>query len=253
MGKQEKVFPDGMTPLENSSFTFACHPGVSCFTVCCKKVDMTLYPYDIIRLKNKLKIDSESFVRNYTVLVRGENPFFPSLKLQLDDQEQCPFLSPAGCTVYVDRPSACRMYPLERAVDRSTNSDRPDEFYFLTNHSYCKGHEEQQAQTVKNWIRSQDLIDFNLMNDLWTEIDTLFHTNPWKGEGVGGEKQQIAFMVSYNIDGFRNFCRSNGLLKRFNLDKNLRRRIERDDAELQKFGFEWLKLILTGRSRLLML
>jgi len=214
---------------------------------------MTLYPYDVIRLKNKLQIDSESFVRNHTVLARGDNPYFPSLKLKLDAMEQCPFLSPDGCRVYTDRPSACRMYPLERAVDRSMNSERPDEFYFMTNHEYCKGHKEQQRQTVKNWVRSQDLIDFNLMNDLWAEIDTLFRSNPWKGEGVGGEKQQMAFMVCYNIDGFRNFCQTNGLLKRFRLDKNQRRRIEKEDAELQKFGFDWIKLILTGNSRLLML
>lgn len=251
MEKNEKSFPEGMVPLEDNDFEFACHPGVPCFTVCCKKVDMTLYPYDVIRLKNILRMDSETFVRLHTFLVRGENPFFPTLKLKLDQKEECPFLSTNGCSVYNDRPYACRMYPLERAVDRMSTKERHDEFYFLTQHSYCKGHEESQIQNVKKWIRSQDLIDFNTMNELWAELDTIFQRNPWKGEGAGGEKQQLAFMVCYNIDGFRKFCQSHGLIRKFRIEKNMRRRIEREDAELQKFGFEWLKLILTGSCKLI--
>lgn len=55
-------------PVGDSPFSFDCHPGVSCFTFCCKNVNLTLYPYDIIRLKSGLRIDSEEFVRKYTFL-----------------------------------------------------------------------------------------------------------------------------------------------------------------------------------------
>jgi hypothetical protein len=88
------------------------------------------------------------------------------------------------------------------------------------------------------------------MNDFWAEIDTLFATNPWKGEGAAGEKQQLSFLVCYNIDGFRRFAEQHNLVKQFLLDRTVRRRIESDDSELLKFGFEWLKLILTGKSSL---
>ena len=247
----EKVFPDGMIPLGDQSFNFSCHPLVSCFTVCCKKVDMILYPYDVIRLKNKLGIDSEVFVREYTQLERGDNPFFPTLKLKLDTKECCPFLSEQGCSVYHDRPSACRLYPLERAVDRSATGGTPLEYFFVTRHEYCHGHEEKKENDVKGWIRNQDLIEFNAMNDRWAEIDTLFRSNPWKGDGAAGEKQQLAFMVCYNIDGFRRFCEQHGILKMFKIDKDFKRRIQKEDSELQKFGFEWLKLILTGSSSLI--
>ena len=250
----EKIFPDGMKPLGESEFTFRCHPEVSCFTVCCQNVDLDLYPYDIIRLKAALQLDSETFVRTHTEMKQGGNPFFPTLRLRLvdyGDSKACPFLDKTGCSVYRDRPTACRTYPLERAVDRTGAGSRPDEYYFLTNHSYCKGHEEQHQFTVKKWIRNQRLDEYNLMNDLWAEVDTLFGSNPWKGEGVGGEKQQLAFLACYNIDGFRAFCTTHGLLDSYRISRDDKQRIRRDDAELLKFGFEWLKHLFGGKTSLL--
>lgn len=247
----EKEFPEGMVPLGSEEFNFDCHPRVECFTLCCKKVDITLYPYDVILLKNGLMMDSEQFIRDHTFLVKAENPFFPSVKLKLSDDESCPFLTSEGCSVYSSRPSACRTYPLERAVDRSAPQGGVDrDFYFMTDHDYCLGHREQQVFTVKKWIRNQRLFDCNTMNTLWAEVDTLFGTNPWKGEGAGGEKQQIAFMVCYNIDGFRRFCVQHGILKQFKLEKDHRRRIENEDSELLKFGFEWIKFLLGTKSSL---
>ena len=54
------------------------------------------------------------------------------------------------------------------------------------------------------------------------EIDTVFRQNPWKGEGFAGEKQQLAFMACYNIDGFRRFAEQHQLLKHFKLDKDFK-------------------------------
>ena len=239
-------------PIGDNNFTFDCHPGVSCFTFCCRNVDLTLYPFDVIRLKSALAVDSEKLIRDHTFLVKGENPFFPSVKLKLFDNEEksCPFLLDSGCTVYLDRPSACRTYPLERGVMGAEGKSTFDEIYFLTNHSYCLGHKEEKSLDVNSWVRSQQLIEYNSMNSLWAEIDILFSQNPWKGEGVGGEKQQLAFMVCYNIDGFRRFCSQYNLFKQFKLSKDFKNRIKKEDSELQKFGYEWLKLILTGKSSL---
>jgi Fe-S-cluster containining protein len=247
-----KQFPEGMMPLGESKFSFSCHPGVKCFTVCCKNVDMILYPYDIIRLKNALGIDSAHFMERYARLVKGENPFFPTVMLKLSDDPvgRCPFLHESGCSVYSDRPSACRMYPLERAVDRTPENRKIKEYYFLTRHDYCLGHHEDKEFSVRQWIRDQRQEDYNSMNELWTEMDTLFATNPWQGEGSGGRKQQLAFMVCYDIDGFRNLVMERRLVEQFSLSKDIRRRISHNDVELMKFGFEWLKYFLTGRSSL---
>lgn len=249
----EKQFPAGMEPLGNKSFRFACHPGVPCFTRCCRRLELFLYPYDILRLKNRLGISSEEFLNRYAGVVRGPNPYFPSVVMVMrDDQEKtCPLLGEAGCTVYPDRPSACRTYPLERAVDREVRGGRRQEFYFLTNHDYCLGHREERVWTVKEWVRDQHLQYYNQMDDLWAELDTLFaDRTTWRGEGAAGPRQLLAFMVCYNLDRFRQYLSAQNLLDQFRLDKSRRRSIESDDEALLLFGFDWLLHLLGGRPTL---
>lgn len=242
-----------MVPLADGEFNFECHPGVECFTLCCRNVDMILYPYDIVRLKDAMAIDSEEFLRRYITVAKGDNPFFPTVKLRLteDDRKACPFLAETGCSVYQNRPTACRTYPLERAVSRIGDQRKPDDYYFKTEHPYCLGHKENKKFTVSSWLRNQRLFEHNLMNDLWAEMDTLFSRNPWKGEGAAGDKQKLAFLVCYNIDGFRKLVEAENLLRQFRLEKDFRRRIATQDGELLKFGFEWLKHILIGGGSLI--
>ena len=248
-------FPEGRTPLGKAVFNFRCHPGVSCYTRCCRKLELFLYPYDIIRLKNRLGLDSEEFLRRHAGVVAGANPLFPSVILRMRDDEEhtCPFLGDEGqgCLVYSDRPSACRTYPLERAGSRDFSAGRPEEFYFLTRHEYCLGHQEAQGQTVSEWLRDQRLLDYNLMDDLWAEVDTMFAGNPWQGEGAAGPRQQMAFMVCYHIDGFRRLAREQGLLSQFKLSRAEVKACETDDEALLKFGFKWLQMWLAHRPTLI--
>ena len=58
------VEPRKLTP--ESRFKFRCHPGVPCFTECCGKTTIILTPYDILRLKNRLRIPSGEFLEKYT-------------------------------------------------------------------------------------------------------------------------------------------------------------------------------------------
>ena len=253
MDDTKKEFPEGMEPLGKSSFQFRCEPDVECYMQCCRKLDLILYPYDIIRLKNRLSISSEDFMRSHTRLAPSSNPYFPAVMLLMADNEEhtCPFLAEDGCTVYEDRPTACRTYPLERAVDRSPSKGRPQEYYFMTGHPYCFGHKETKEWTVRTWLKDQKLQQYTAVNDLWAEIDTLFAGNPWQGEGTGGPRQQMAFMVCYNIDGFRKFAEENKLFEQFKLESSMRRILDQDDEALLKFGFEWLKYVLTGQGRLI--
>ena len=121
----------------------------------------------------------------------------------------------------------------------------------MTSHSYCLGHRQKKEWTVKTWLRDQKIQHYNAVNDLWAEIDTMFAANPWQGEGAGGPRQQLAFMVCYNIDGFRSFAEENRLFDQFRIESSQRKFLSDDDEVLLKFGFEWLKLVLTGQSRLI--
>ena len=123
-------------------FQFQCHPGVKCFTRCCYNADMLLYPYDIIRMKNRLKMTSEQFLLQHTHSGYRENPHFPSLMLKMSDapSHPCVFLSDDGCRIYEDRPYSCRSYPLERAVSRVRGNQGPQAVYLIAKHRYCYGH-----------------------------------------------------------------------------------------------------------------
>jgi hypothetical protein len=57
-------------------------------------------------------------------------------------------------------------------------------------------------------------------------------------------------MVCYNIDGFRRLVAERKILDQFSLPKDRKRAIGQRDEELLKFGFDWLKLLFTGKSSL---
>jgi hypothetical protein len=75
-------------------FRFTCRPGVSCFTNCCADVNIVLTPYDILRLKNRLGMDSTSFLERYTISPFTKEQKFPvrMLKMGSDQHKACPFL-----------------------------------------------------------------------------------------------------------------------------------------------------------------
>ncbi len=239
--------------VDSQGFTFGCHAGLACFGRCCHKVELRLYPYDIIRLKNRLNLHSQSFLEEYTRLSEGDHPYFPAVMLNMADREgfPCPFLEDRGCSLYRDRPSACRTYPLERAVSHGSGSKAPREHYFLVHHPYCLGHAEDHHYSLLQWERQQQLHSFNQMNDRWAAVNAFFGTNPWQGEGKAGPRQQLAFMVCYNVDGFRAYMDSNRLLDRFRLERYRKKRIQRHDDDLLLFGFDWLLHVLGDRRTLI--
>ena len=84
------------------TFRFRCHTALACFNRCCRNLNLFLYPYDVLRLKNALGISSDTFLdRHVDVVLRKEN-YFPEVLLRMADtpEKTCPFLSESGCRVY---------------------------------------------------------------------------------------------------------------------------------------------------------
>jgi len=238
--------------LETDTFKFDCHPQTPCFTRCCHDADMYLYPYDIIRLKNCLSISSERFLEQYTLTAFRDNPYFPNLMLKMSpgERKSCSFLAQGGCTVYEDRPFSCRAYPLERAVARSGDSEKRAVLFFLACHEHCLGHKEPREWSVNEWIKDQQIQIFNDMNDLWVDVDTLFRGNPWGPQGIDGSAFKMAFMACFNIDKFKTFVFESTFLSRFDVSPERIDKLTASDVELMKFGFDWIKLFLTGAGPL---
>src|SRR5210317_1000027 len=112
-------FPDNVTRLcGQKPFSFGCHPKVSCFTECCRELDLILTPYDVLRLCRELLIKPADFIERYVVEELDENGVFPVLYLGMvdDGRASCPFVSRDGCRVYNGRPGACRAYPIGRGT-----------------------------------------------------------------------------------------------------------------------------------------
>ena len=97
----------------DSAFQFRCHPGIACFNACCKNIDITLTPYDILRLKRHFGMTSKEFVAEYTIPFEMDADGMPGLKLRTKPgATECAFLGERDCTVYDERPVACRYYAL---------------------------------------------------------------------------------------------------------------------------------------------
>lgn len=236
---------------KDSEFAFACHPGVPCFNNCCADVNIFLTPYDIIRLKNRLGITSAEFLSKYTISPFDKNLKFPVVLLAMDetDKKACQFVTPDGCSVYEDRPWACRMYPLGLASPKDSQAALNNEFYFLLKEGACKGFAEKKTQTVAEWLRDQGIEEYDLMGEEWKDL-TLHDFFERKGNALTTKQVEMFFMVCYNLDTFRDFVFGSTFFEKFIVDENTQKKIKEDDVELLRFGYQWLRFSLFGESTL---
>lgn len=229
----------------NSRFKFKCHPGVSCFTECCRGINIILTPYDVIRLKNRLNLPSDQFLAIYTephLLEKTDLPVITLKKLD-DDQSSCPFVRDDGCILYEDRPTACRYYPLGVASLMHKEGADDEGFFFFVNEPHCKGFDENCEWTVKDWREDQGVDLLDEVNAEWTDL--VVHKKSFPTNIKLTEKaKEMFFLVSYNIDKFRSFVFESTFLERMPVDDETRAKLKSDDVALLKFGVNWLKSIL---------
>jgi Fe-S-cluster containining protein len=243
---KEAVLKEYPRMKKESEFRFSCHRGVSCFNKCCTDVNIFLTPYDVIRLKNNLKITSQEFLDKYTFLPIDENQNHPVVMLKMNDDEDksCPFVREDGCSVYKDRPWSCRMFPLGVASRKDSKGSDDGEFYFMIEEPVCKGYEEEKKQTVAEWIKDQGVEPYFRMGELFKEIS--LHDYFKEKKQLTPAKLEMFYTVCYNIDKFREFVFRSTFLKRFDVDEKTVGDIRSNDDELLRFGFNWLKYCLFG-------
>jgi Fe-S-cluster containining protein len=234
----------------DSKFKFDCHPGVKCFTRCCKDINIILTPFDIIRLKNRLGLSSEEFLAIYTepqILEKTDLPVVTLKLLDVEDSETeskaCPFVRENGCLVYEDRPTTCRYYPLGVATLSKKEDDDGEEFYFFVNEPHCRGFEEDKEWTVAEWRENQGVDTHDRMNMEWTELVVRKRSFPPNMKWTEQTKNMF-FMVSYNIDKFREFVFESSFLKRYEIEAAELEKIKEDEVALLQFGLKWLKWLL---------
>lgn len=233
-----------MIPLSrDDAFRFSCSKHVSCFNQCCRDLNQFLTPYDILRLKNRLGISSSLFLDQYTTQHLGPESGLPVVTLKPNDADElkCLFVTPSGCSVYEDRPSSCRAYPLVRVVSRSRETGKISESYMLLRELHCRGFDQEHTQTVREWIEDQSLTKYNEINDLLLEIISL--KNRLIPGPVDIKSKYLFNMACYDLDRFRSHIFDKGILDDLNLDGDTLEVIKNDDVALLKLGLKWIKQI----------
>jgi len=235
-----------------SKIKFRCHPGVSCFTACCGHINIILTPFDILRIRRFLgNLDADEFLLRFTTPTKLEKTDMPGVKIHLDENGRCPFVTPEGCTIYEARPTTCRYYPVGMANfhEGAAEGTGSEEFYFLVKEPHCKGHEEEQVQTIAEWRKDQGIDVSDEMNKEWMEL-VMRRKSFGLQATLSEQAQKMFFMVSTNLDKFRDFIFNSSFLDIYEIAPETLDRIKADDIELMKFSFKYLASSLFGTNDL---
>jgi len=229
-------------------FPFRCGPELDCFGRCCHDVTIVLTPYDVLRLKRATGMESTEFLETHTLCPRTADQKFPVVILKMDEESrECPFLErregAAGCSVYGDRPWACRVYPLGVAEPKTpTPTDQP--FHFVLHEDLCHGHGQSAPVSVREWIGSQGAEAYEMMSGGFKEL-TLHDF--WDGDRpLTAQQAAMFYMACYDLDRFRRFVFETRFLQVYEVDEARVEALRGDDQELLEFGVQWLRFSLFG-------
>ena len=230
-------------------FRFRCHKGIPCFNKCCENTDILLTPYDVVRLKKRLDLSSRELIDRYTRDCELDAHGTPGLKLgHKEGSRACVFLGADGCSVYEERPAACRYYALGMMSMRRKGSSADEDSYFVVKEDHCLGHLEPHEQTVGEYRREQGLEPYDEANREWRRIILKKRST---GPAVGRPSQrsfELFFLASYDIDGFRAFVASEGFQQVFDLEPSYYMTLLSDEEELLRFAFRYQRQVLYGES-----
>ncbi len=244
------ILPEKLTL--DSTLQFECHPGVSCFTACCHNIKIILTPYDILVLKKRLNLASHEFITQYTEPTYLEKTDMPGVQLKLvGEKNGCPFVTPEGCTVYEDRPTACRYYPVGMADFHEGGAEDAEEqkFFFLVKEDHCKGHEEPKQWTIRDWRADQGVDVRDEMNKEWLRL--VMRRKSFGLQATLSEAaKRMFFMASTDLDTFRKFILESSFLDTYVIDEETLAKIKEDDIELMHFSFQYLANTLFGAGEM---
>lgn len=242
---ESPVRPTQLGP--DDAFRFDCHPGISCFNECCRNSDIQLLPYDIIRLKNRLQTTSCDFVARYTVPFQMDAHGLPGLKLQTrPGTRECVFLGAEGCTIYTDRPAACRYYALGNMGVRAKDSAIVEDMYFVVKEPHCKGHQEPRTRTVREYRREQGVDRYDELHREWRDIVIKKRSSGPTVGAPSGRSLQLFDLCSYDMDKFREFVQTSGFGEIFDTQAIGIDRLLKDEEALLAFAMRFLKQVLFG-------
>lgn len=243
--------------VASDSFCFSCHKGIGCWNQCCLGADITLTPYDILRLTRHLNMRAADFLAEYTVPAYWNKNGLPVAKLKMggaDGAGACSFMTDDGCSVYADRPATCRYYPLGLATVKMKGGEDQEDFFFLVKETHCEGHRETKELTVDAFRAEQGVDAYDDVNRGW--MDIMMKMASWKvlggpwGKEPSAQTKQMFFMVSTDVDALRRFVFDTKFLDSYEIDAGTVRELRKNDEALLQLGFDWMKSVMFNENTL---
>ncbi len=229
--------------------SFRCHKGIGCWNACCSNIDITLTPYDILRLKNRLGLNSREFLRQYTFPYEMEKDGLAGVKFKpVEGGTACQFMTEEGCSVYEDRPTACRYYPVGLLAMRRADEYTDRQYYAFVEEEHCLGHQEDRKLSIDEYRKEQGLIEYDELSRGWRQL-VLKKKSSGPTVGTPSKRsRQLFFMACYDLDSFREFIRSQGFRDSFDVPEDEYAKLMEDDTELMLFAFRFLKQVMFGEE-----
>jgi uncharacterized protein len=229
------------TPLSGEDrFCFDCHPGLECFNRCCREAVIVLSPYDILRLSRSLGLTTGEFLRRHTRRQDEAGTLIPLVLLKPARTGGCPFLGAEGCTVYEDRPAACRLFPVVQGSELAPEG--AVERHFLRRLDYCRGFDGEKEWTLKTWQEAQRFPEFDRPRRPWL---ALLARQAAPGRTPLDDRIFSQFyMMAYDLDGFRTFVFQSAFLKSYGLTPEEAEPLKSDDVALLRLSAAYLERLL---------
>jgi Fe-S-cluster containining protein len=242
--EEPEVLRDKRKLAADEGFSFSCHSGVPCFNTCCADVNIVLTPIDVLRLSRKLGLATTEFLERHALVPITKDLELPIVMLKMGEEpeKKCSFVGPEGCTVYEERPWACRMYPVGVAIPPARAGEEPEPIHFLFEDDFCKGHGGEQSWTVAQWRKNQGVEEHESLETGFREIVS----HPWfiGGRKLDPRRMEMFFTGCYDLDKFRSFVFDSTFLERFAVEPDEAEQMKTDDLALLRFAFRWLRFAL---------
>jgi Fe-S-cluster containining protein len=228
---------------------FSCHKGIGCWNACCSNIDISLTPYDVLRMKARLGISSTEFLKDYTVPYEMEKDGIAGVKFRpIEGGTACRFMKPEGCDIYSDRPTACRYYPVALLSMRKQDEYVDRDSYAIVKEDHCKGHEVERRLTIADYRKEQGLEEYDELARGWRQLVLKKKSS---GPAIGKpslRSRQLFFMACYDVDRFREFVFSSSFTNLFELGQEEKDAFATDDIALMQFAFRFLRQVMFGEE-----
>jgi len=182
-------------------------------------------------MRTGLGISSAEFLAKYTRQFFVKQTHFPFVHLVMDENTlYCKLVTDEGCSVYSDRPWACRMYPLDL-----TNQE--GSYQTIVNQERCLGLGERQVVTVKDWLAGQGIEPYLEMDEVFQSLIAPELLASLKMEPELGKLLYLA----YDLDRFVKMLADPEFRSFYELDEETYQQAKADSKMMLKLALRYIR------------